>query len=113
MLCPSLTALWPTTTELFSPRSLQHGSMMEEPQLRPDATFDMRAMPHIRAGKDESIIHMLEGGNGFPAIILTDAVAEHAFDLGCTAERRDMKSMLMWSQNLNQCIDDRRKGATA
>lgn len=90
----------------FRPDALAHGSHMIQPNTRPECELGLEVLDVIHRGKDASIIHMLAGGNGFPL----DIHLSTAFNIGCTQERRDLRSILVWAKDLNQCAVDRKNG---
>ena len=110
MICNSLQQL---NSSCFDEISLVHGSGVEGPYLRPECKLSLHTFVPIHEGKDASILHMLSGGNGFPWNDLRSETARVAFDMGCAQERRDLRSMLVWSTDLNAAKRDKINGATS
>lgn len=61
-------------------------------------------------GKDDSINHMLGGGNGFPAKHGVDHYEDTLMDAGAIVERRDMRANQVWARDLTQALSDRKHG---
>jgi hypothetical protein len=95
----------------FSPRALMHGSTMHELKCISDlSVFELDCM---HAGKIASIVHMLEGGNGFASNPYNTPMARVPFDNGCVIERNDIRSMKAWATDLSLAMEDRRRGRVA
>lgn len=111
MFCDQLCQIWhDDERENFSPSNLLRGSYIVEPKPRPECQLGLEALDIIHSGKDASIISMLVGGNGFPSSHYDNQSANTAFDLGCSQERRDQRSWLVWNRDLAQCLADRKRG---
>lgn len=93
----------------FSDRALFLGSLVPEPRVRPECQI-VDALDLIHSGKDASIAHMLQGGDGFPDHRFETPFAQGAFDCGASAERHDISTMREWARSLNKAINDRRAG---
>jgi hypothetical protein len=92
----------------FTPQGLAAGARaLNEPRVRPECQLSLHGLTTLHEGKDASIEHMLEGGNGFPPVPTDNPVALGAFDLGCTQERRDLRALLVWQESLTQCLMDK------
>lgn len=106
MICGQLS-----TISSFSLRGLEIGSRMQEYSTY-DYTLSDKELNAIREGRDRAICHLILNGNGFAEPPTHYDIHEiSAFDIGVTQERRDLRSMLVWSRDLNQCKADMKKGA--
>ena len=96
---------------ITSASALSAGSRaVNEPYIRHDMqglnVFDL-ADQH--KGMDESISHMLFGGNGWARC----ADYSTPYGRGIEQEVRDMRALRFWQQSLENCLMDRRNGETA
>lgn len=111
MFCDQLSQIWhDDERENFSPRNILRGSYIVEPKVRPECQLGLEALNIIHNAKDASIVHMLANGNGFPSSPYGNQASNTAFDLGCSQERRDHRSWLVWDRDLPQCLADRKRG---
>jgi hypothetical protein len=104
MLCYQLSKLVPIDL-------LIKGSLVELGNQRPECRLRYPAWRGIWQGKDEAILHMCSGGNGFPETRgYGDPVLEAQFDLGVQQERRDQRANNVWATDLTQALADRKRG---
>lgn len=89
---------------------LRHGANMDELKYRPECTISRDDLYFIHSGRDASIMDMIDGGNGWPNNPFPNHGASVQFDLGCTAECRDLRLLLAWQQSLQQCKIDKQRG---
>lgn len=92
-------------------RALQAGARaINEPKIRPDYFERVMAeeFSELHEGLDASINHMMNGGNGFP-----DTSRCGIFDVACAQERRDLRSLHVWSSDFEQCKRDKEGGRTS
>lgn len=101
MLCHQLIGVVKSST------LLRQGSFVAEPH-----RADLHDWEHDRIlnGKDASINDMLDGGNGYCKSNFQTHMARAAFDAGQTIERRDLRSLKVWSASLGECRFDRARG---
>lgn len=92
---------------LIPPHRLVHGAGFAEPTRSSLASEELRL---LHSGKERSIHHMLTGGNGFPDNDSFSHYAQTVMDAGATNERRDLRSLQVWSRDLTQCQADRKRG---
>lgn len=107
MLCHSLITIVRDSCRLVN------GSLVDEPKLRPEATFTTAELYFYHLGKDDSIADMLENGNGFGERDYLSPLSKTSFDLGIQQERRDLKALKFWMMSLDNCKFDRARGATS
>lgn len=112
MICNQLSTIANSISRGFHPRGLQNGSYIVEPKTRPGCQLGLGSLDLLHSGKDASITHMLHGGNGFPESHYTTDFARTIFDMGATEERRDMRSLRVWSTDLQQAKRDKANGRT-
>ena len=111
MICYQLNSVPTLDLNGFSERGLRYGAQaVNEPYVRPDCYFPRNSLAEFHEGKDASIRNMLALGNGWPKELYTHG---SDFNLGCTEEVRDMRSLRMWERDLGQCMADKKRGATA
>lgn len=114
MLCHSLSPLLTYSHVDGRPKShyqiaeqLRKGASLEDCRIRPDMERpNGHGLFYHRLGKDCSIDDMLRGGNGFPGAtrqISHGQISDLHFDLGCTQEKRDLRSLAYWSMSLENC----------
>lgn len=109
MLCHELMQLYNGNFS-FSNRGLLRGSIMHEPKVRPECQLSPQGLDFIHSGKDSVINDMLGGGDGYPRSHYVTHIATTAFDGGCAIERRDLRWLLVWQQDRNRCLADRKNG---
>jgi hypothetical protein len=107
MICPALNNLGGGF------RLIRLREQFQEYLVRPGCQLTDRSLNALRQGKDRSIDHMLEGGNGFPEPPHgIDPVQLSAFDMGCVQERRDLRALRAWENSRAQCMIDKQRGVT-
>jgi hypothetical protein len=72
------------------------GSRMHDMERCPDGST-MQELDAFHRGKEDSIDHMLAGGNGFAPTSFQSHVMRSVHDTGCTIERRDLRSLTVWA----------------
>ncbi len=97
MICSALNSIT---------RNLHIGSKVREP-VRPECQLTGWALNLLQLGKDESINHMLQNGNGYPEAFWAEERDRVVYDMGCTQERRDLRALHVWQSSLIQCNRDK------
>jgi hypothetical protein len=94
MLCNQLSTLWNRLSPRFSPASLYAGSCIEEPQMRPEATYSWDEAFYIHTGKDATILSLLAVRGGSPTSVYHGELAITGFRLGCEDELSDFNDLI-------------------
>jgi hypothetical protein len=116
MICSALNwhnfrCVIPFYAQSFDDRGLEHGArVINEPYTRPGCSLVSQELTELHEAKDASILHMLQGGNGFPFAMQGRSIC---MDQGLSHEKADLRSYLAWSRDLGLCMNDRKRGATA
>lgn len=82
------------------------GNYMDEFNVRPGCQFSSAGLNQLREGKEGFIDEQL---TGFCNLLMpTDGYA-----CGFESERMDFHTLMIWQQDLGQCLHDRKRGATS